>query len=107
MVDFRDKSLHHDRPTEAERVWLPMLRPATRTFPAFVERGIRNSSGRVRRRSKEMRGDYLAIAILVGLVLGLAGACIYGIYYTPADPWAFDRPEAQLPSPQPHSSYLH
>jgi len=103
MVDFRNEQLHRERQTDAERVWLPMLRPVTRTFPAFVERGTAGSHRPAPKRG-EVRADYLAIAVLVGILLGLTGACFYGIYYTRADEWAFDRPEAKLAPPQPHPS---
>jgi len=41
----------------------------------------------------------LAIAILGGLAMGLAAMAVYGIRDSGSD-WAFNRPEAQLPSLQ-------
>ena len=41
----------------------------------------------------------LAIAILSGLAIGLVALLFYGMSQ-PRTPWAFDRPEAQLPSLQ-------
>ena len=101
MVDYRNEQPNRDRQSDADRVWMPMLRPATRTFPAFVERG---GGRRPAPKPPEVRTDYLVIAVIVGILLGLVGACFYGIYYTPADAWAFDRPEAKLPQPQPRTS---
>jgi len=105
MIDIRKERARKDRRTDAERVWLPFLRPETHTFPAFVERGT--GSGvrkRVPKSPEDVRTDHLVIAVLVGIVLGLVGACIYGAFYMPKDEWAFDRPEAKLPPPQPHRS---
>ena len=44
-------------------------------------------------------GGQLTIAILAGLALGLVTLLIYG-FAKPSGPWAFDRPEAKLPSLQ-------
>lgn len=44
-------------------------------------------------------GGQLSIAILAGLALGLITLMIYG-FAKPSGPWAFDRPEAKLPSLQ-------
>lgn len=41
----------------------------------------------------------LAIAILGGLAVGLVAVAIYGVNDSKSD-WAFNRPEAQLPSLQ-------
>ncbi len=41
----------------------------------------------------------LTIAVLAGLALGLVALIIYGMSGS-RTPWVFDRPEAQLPSPQ-------
>jgi hypothetical protein len=46
------------------------------------------------------RRDFVLSAVLGGIVLGLVAAFAYGLYM-PKAPWAFDRPEAQLPSLQP------
>lgn len=44
-------------------------------------------------------GGLLTIAILGGLAVGLAGMVVYSVV-GPRSEWAFDRPEAQLPSLQ-------
>ena len=50
-------------------------------------------------------GGQLTIAILAGLALGLVMLLIYS-FAKPSGPWAFDRPEAQLPSlQQKHTLY--
>ncbi len=41
----------------------------------------------------------LTVAVLAGLALGLVALIIYGMSGS-RTPWVFDRPEAQLPSPQ-------
>ena len=46
------------------------------------------------------RRDFMLSTVLGGIVLGLIAAFAYGLYM-PKAPWAFDRPEAQLPSLQP------
>lgn len=46
-----------------------------------------------------LRRDLVLTATLVGIVLALAVAFIYGVY-KPKTPWAFDRPEAQMHQPQ-------
>jgi hypothetical protein len=51
-------------------------------------------------RRQRFRRDFLLTAMLGGIVAGLVVAFVYGIYM-PKSPWAFDRPEAQLPSLQP------
>ncbi|HKX10351.1 MAG TPA: hypothetical protein VJN67_19285 [Stellaceae bacterium] len=48
---------------------------------------------------KSTPGGLLTIAILGGLAIGLVAMVIYGIV-GPKSEWAFDRPEAQLPSLQ-------
>jgi hypothetical protein len=45
------------------------------------------------------QGGQLTIAILGGLAIGLVVLLIYH-FSGPTKPWAFDRPEAQLPSLQ-------
>ncbi|HUN49148.1 MAG TPA: hypothetical protein VMU85_21620 [Stellaceae bacterium] len=104
MTDYRSEQLERERQSDADRVWMPMLRPATRTFPAFVERGTGAAHRRPTGKRADVRADHLAIAVVVGILLGLTGACFYGIFYTPADGWAFDRPEAKLAPPQTHRS---
>ncbi len=49
--------------------------------------------------SRSTPSGRLAIAILGGLAIGLVAVAIYGINDTGSD-WAFNRPEAQLPSLQ-------
>ncbi len=109
MIDVKKERAVKDRRADADRVWLPFLRPETHTFPAFVERGT--GSGRrkpVVKSPEQVRADHLVIAVLVGIVLGLMGACVYGAFFMKKDEWAFDRPEAKLPPPQPHySPYYH
>ena len=72
------------RPVAAARLSRPGARPAA---PA-------------RGRRAPFRRDFVLTALLGGVVIGLAVAFTYGIY-KPKTPWAFDRPEAQLPSLQP------
>jgi hypothetical protein len=109
MIKIRKERTLKDRRTDLERVWLPFLRPETRTFPAFVERGTGSGPRKpLPKNPEEVRADNLVIAVLVGIVLGLASACIYGAYFMQQDQWAFDRPEARLAPPQPHRSpYFH
>ena len=45
------------------------------------------------------RHDFILSTVLGGIVLSLLIAFVYGLYL-PKTPWAFDRPEAQLPSLQ-------
>jgi len=105
MIEIRNEQALRDRRTRTDRVWLPFLRPETHTFPAFVERG---TGGGVRKpvlkSPEEVRADHLMIAVLAGIVLGLVGACAYGAFFMQKDPWAFDRPEAKMATPQSHRS---
>ena len=48
---------------------------------------------------KSTPGGLLAIAILGGLAIGVVAMVMYSVL-GPKSPWAFDRPEAQLPSLQ-------
>ena len=45
------------------------------------------------------RSGRLTIAILAGLAIGLVAALVFGLA-KPSSDWAFDRPEAKLPSLQ-------
>jgi hypothetical protein len=54
--------------------------------------------GKARPRTSYRR-DFMLTAALFGIVFGLLGAFAYGLWM-PKSPWAFDRPDAQLPSLQ-------
>jgi hypothetical protein len=75
----------------------PPVRPragSNRTRPAA---GRATAKPRPRGR---FRRDFILSAVLGGIAFGLVLAFAYGLYM-PKAPWAFDRPEAQLPSLQP------
>jgi hypothetical protein len=59
----------------------------------------RKATGRLTNPLLRARYDFVLSAVLGGIVLGLLIAFVYGLYL-PKVPWAFDRPEAQLPSLQ-------
>jgi hypothetical protein len=62
------------------------------------KRAARGKSARPTQRAGTT-GGRLTIAVLAGLAIGLVALLIYGMA-GPKTPWAFDRPEAKLPSLQ-------
>lgn len=69
-------------------------RGAGKAKPAAFQR-----KGAAGGKRKSTSGGLLTIAILGGLVIGLVAMVMYSILGPKGD-WAFDRPEAQLPSLQ-------
>lgn len=70
----------------------PSARSSRKPQPHAGERNKARPQSRFRR-------DMVLSAVLGGIVLGLVIAFVYGLYM-PKAPWAFDSPEAQLPSLQ-------
>ena len=84
----------------------PAVSPPTRPRPAAPGKsGVRKpvrAAVTAKAPPRRRTGREIALyAVLGGIALGLIVAFAYGLS-TPKSPWAFDRPEAQLPSLQPH-----
>jgi hypothetical protein len=72
---------------------------STRIAPIATTIMASTSKASTKRAPRSTPGGRLAIAILGGLALGLVAVAIYGMNDSGSD-WAFNRPEAQLPSLQ-------
>ncbi len=74
--------------------------PASRTFEAFTPKAKRSGSrAAAPAKPAGTRSGRTTIAVLAGLAIGLVAALIFGLA-KPSSDWAFDRPEAKLPSLQ-------
>ena len=72
---------------------------ASRTAAGKAKAGGPARKGAAAGKRKSTPGGLFTIAILGGLAVGLVAMVMYSIV-GPKSPWAFDRPEAQLPSLQ-------
>jgi len=74
--------------------------PTSRTYEAFAPRAKRSGSRPAPPPKRaSTRSGRTTIAILAGLAIGLVAALVFGLA-KPSGNWAFDRPEAKLPSLQ-------
>jgi hypothetical protein len=83
----------------------PAFLPKTKTFEAFLQTQKMGRTPTKPSAPKQVvwrfipRNDRLMMAVLGGIALGLIVAFSLGAS-APKGPWAFDRPEAKLPSHQ-------
>jgi hypothetical protein len=91
------------RPADARTADKPAATAAKRTGgsakPAATAKPANRPKTAISPKRPGTHSGRLTIAILAGVALGLVCLLIYG-FAKPAGPWAFDRPEAQLPSLQ-------
>jgi len=86
--------------TKAPATAAPVRRDAGHAPPQAAHKPpTRADTATKPRQQGRFRRDIVLSAVLGGLVVGLVIAFVYGLYM-PKAPWAFDRPEAQLPSLQ-------
>ena len=73
--------------------------PTKSAAPAKPGSRAKPAKSATARKQAGTHGGRLTIAVLAGLAMGLVALLIYGMA-GPKTPWAFDRPEARLPSLQ-------